>query len=228
MKELKSGCDLNHCFLCRLCQEAWVPAIGAHRKTYLLRKGAVLFREGDPVTGIFFVYQGLMKVHKQWDDEKELIVRFAKSGDVVGHRGLGTELVYPVTATALEITRVCYINLSFFEATLQVNQQFLYKLMMFYARELQESEKNMRNLAHMPVKGRIATALLMLKDKFSVDGNEDLGISLTRQDLASYAGTTYETVFRILNELSAEGIIAFSGKEILIRQKEKLSELRGT
>src|SRR5687768_12057001 len=207
MKEVKTGCDLNSCFLCRLCLKEWVPAINSNRKSFKLNKGEVLFKEGDPVTGIYFLYSGIMKVHKKWDEEKDLIVRFAKAGDIVGHRGLGDDLYYPVSATALDITSVCYIDLSFFQATLKVNHQFIYELMMFYARELKESERNMRNLAHMAVKGRIATALLKLKQKFSANGNQSIGISLSRQDLASYAGTTYETVFRILNELSAEGIV---------------------
>jgi CRP-like cAMP-binding protein len=225
MKELKTGCDLNSCFLCRQSLKEWIPAVSANRKTYRLNKGEVLFREGEMMKGIYFMYTGVMKVHKKWDEEKELIVRFAKSGDIVGHRGLGDDLLYPVSATALDVSSVCFIDLSFFQATLKVNHQFIYELMMFYARELKESEKNMRNLAHMAVKGRVATALVKLKQKFSANGNESIGISLSRQDLASYAGTTYETVFRILNEFAAEGIIAVAGKEIFIKQKDKLLEL---
>ena len=46
--------------------------------------------------GMFFIYSGKVKVHKKWDDEKELIVRFAGKGDIVGHRGLGNDIYYPV------------------------------------------------------------------------------------------------------------------------------------
>ena len=95
--------------------------------------------------------------------------------------------------------------------------------MMFFAGELQESEKNMRNLAHMPVKGRIAQALLLLKEKFGVNEENFLNITLSRQDIASFAGTTYETVFRILNEFFQENIIATEGKDIAILNEEKLA-----
>jgi CRP/FNR family transcriptional regulator len=62
--------------------------------------------------------------------------------------------VYPVSGTALEPTDVCFVDLDFFNSTLKVNQELLFALMMFFAAELKESEKRMRNLAHMPVKGR--------------------------------------------------------------------------
>src|SRR5262245_56422826 len=106
MKKSKKNCDLKSCSYCRLCLKEWLPAIESNRQTFQVRKGESLFLEGEKVTGIFFVSHGTVKVHKKWG-EKELIVRFAKKGDIVGHRGLGNELDYPVSATALEASSVC-------------------------------------------------------------------------------------------------------------------------
>jgi CRP/FNR family transcriptional regulator len=203
----------------------WIPAVEKHRTNYTFKKGELIFKEGDEVKGIYFVYEGLVKVHKHWDAEKELILRFARKGDIVGHRGLGSDEYYPVSATALEPVTVCYIDLNFFKASLKVNYDFIYALMMFYAKELKDSEKNMRNLAHMSVKGRIAQALLLLQQKFGVNESGGIDLAISRQDLASFAGTTYETVFRILNEFSNEQFISTSGKDINILDKEKLNLL---
>lgn len=223
MKKLKQGCDLDTCFLCKRCMPEWLPAVNANREHISYKKGAVLFKEGDPVTGIYFVYSGTVKVHKKWGDEKELIIRFAKAGDIVGHRGLGDDQHYPVTATALEPVTICFISLDFFKASLKVNHQLLYDLMLFYASELQSSEKQMRNLAHMPVKGRVANALLLLQEKFGITPEGNIGLSLSRQDLAAYAGTTYETVFRLLTELSGENIIQHTGRDIRILDAAQLA-----
>jgi CRP/FNR family transcriptional regulator len=222
MSKNKYACDLKSCFLCRLCVKEWIPAIDANRKNFPVKKGQLLFREGDEVTGIYFVYSGTVKVHKKWGEEKELILRFAKKGDIVGHRGLGSDTVYPVSATALEPVMVCFIDLDFFQSSLRVNYDFIFHLMMFYAQELKESERNMRNLAHMPVKGRIAHALLALKNKFGQDEKGFIDLTLSRQDLASFAGTAYETVFRIMNEFIQERIIGVEGKNISILDTEKL------
>jgi CRP-like cAMP-binding protein len=201
----------------------WRPAIAASRKNFDLKKGELLFREGEIVMGIYFVYSGTVKVHKKWGDEKELIVRFAKAGDIVGHRGLGNDEFYPISATALEPSTVCFIDLEFFRSSLKVNHEFLYWLMMFFAEELKVSERKMRNMAHMQVKGRIAQALLTLKEKFGITKEGQINIELARQDIASFAGTTYETVFRIMNEFVHDKIINTDGKRISILDHEKLA-----
>ena len=227
MKRTKHECGLNKCFLCKTCLKEWLPALNVHRQTFQVKKGEQIFKEGDRVTGVYFVYEGNVKVHKKWGADKELIIRFAKEGAIIGHRGLGTNLYYPVSGTALENGTVCYVPIDIFEATLKVNHELTYELMMFFADELQESERKMRNLAHMPVKGRIAQALFSLKDKFGLTADGFIDIDLTRQDLASYAGATYETVFRIINDLIQEGIIVTSGKSIKITDPEKLALLIG-
>jgi CRP-like cAMP-binding protein len=222
MKKFKTGCSLDTCQLCRLCQKEWKPAILANRTNYKVEKGEMIFREGDEVKGIYFVYEGTVKVHKHWGEEKELILRFAKKGDIIGHRGLGKDLLYPVSGTAIEPTIVCFLDLDFFQASLKVNHDFLYELMQFFACELKDSEHNMRNLAHMPVKGRIAQALLTLEAKFGKTTDGFLNITLSRQDLASFAGTTYETAFRMLNELLDDGAIRVEGKRIAVQNKAVL------
>jgi CRP-like cAMP-binding protein len=236
-----NNCDLSTCFLCRQCLPEWKPAIQTHRKDLQFRKGEAIFREGDPVLGIYFVTAGTVKVHKKWGTEKEIILRFAQKGDIFGHRGLGrhpddpiapvTDLaqstgqhlptpaeraVYPISATALEPVNACFIDLAFFQASLKVNQEFMYGLLLFFAGELQESERKMRNLAHMQVKGRVANALLSLQEKFGQTPEGQIAITLSRQDLASLVGATYETVFRTINELAQEELIRTEGKRIRV------------
>jgi CRP-like cAMP-binding protein len=225
MKKSKVPCDLKSCFMCKTCLKEWLPALGEHRVNFQFKKGEVIFREGEPVKGVYFVYEGNLKVHKKWGNDKELIIRFAKKGAIFGHRGLGTNLVYPVSATALESCIVCFIDIDFFNATLKVNNEFAYTLMMFFADELQESERKMRNLAHMSVKGRVAQALISLKQNFGLTEQEFIDIELTRQDLASYAGATYETVFRIINDLVQDKMIKLSGKSIMITDEVRLAKL---
>jgi CRP/FNR family transcriptional regulator len=222
MKLLKSGCDLKTCLLCRLCKKEWIPAVALHRTNHKYNKGEVIFKEDEEVKGILFVYDGTVKVHKHWGPDKELILRFAKKGNIIGHRGLGKDLVYPVSGTAIEPTTTCFFPLEFFQASLKVNYDFLYELMQFFATELKESERNMRNLAHMSVKNRITQALLTLEEKFGTTTSGSINIIISRQDLASFAGTTYETVFRVLNDLISEKVIEVNEKQIRIINKEFL------
>jgi CRP/FNR family transcriptional regulator len=221
MKKSKHGCDLKSCFFCTQLLPEWLPAVGLHRETLSYKKGETIFREGDPVKGVYFVYEGKVKVHKQWGD-KELIIRFANRGQIFGHRGLGHHETYPVSATSLEPTLACFISLEFFHSTLKVNHQFLFELMLFFADDLRESERKMRNLAHMPVRGRLAQALLLLEKKFGVTASGNMNIYLSRQDIASYVGTTYETIFRLMNDLVTQRLIDVDGKSITLLDHSKL------
>jgi len=225
MKKNNHACDLKSCFLCSRCLPEWLPAIGANKKNIHFKKGELIFEEGEAVGGIYFLFKGKVKVHKRWGNDKQLILHFAKEGDMIGYRGLGNERVYPVTASAIEDVIVCFINTPFFEATLQVNHQLTYSLMQFYANELQKAEQRMRNLAHMDVKGRVAETILMLKANFGQNKEGFINIALTKQDMASYAGTTYETFFRMLNELTEDGIVKVSGKSIGVLKVAALEKL---
>lgn len=215
-----NNCDLRTCFLCQQSMAEWKPAIAEHRQHLSFKKNASIFEAGTPVTGIFFLYSGRVKVHKPWGD-KELILRFAQKGDVLGHRGLtSAEKIYSISATAMEDTTVCFVPLPFFAASMKVNPAVSVKLMEFFADELQEIERKMSSLVHQEVKGRLADALIHLHHL-----NHNQPFNISRQDLASYIGTTYETVYRNLQELSQDQLIEVDGKNITVLQDKKLKNI---
>lgn len=191
----------------------------------MFKKGEPIFKQGEKVVGIFFLYEGAAKVHKKWGDERELILRFTSAGEVLGHRGIGGEGRYPVSATALTDMKACFIDNGFLEKTATTNHSFLYKLMQFYAEELQNAEMRMHNLAAMDVKGRVAEALLELHKRFGTDREGYIGVAVSRQDIAAYAGTTYETVFKCLKQFIRQRTISTSGKRIRLHEKNKLKKI---
>jgi|SRR5690606_36977628 len=206
----------------------WVSFLDTKKKNMRLKKGARFIQEGNPVDGIYFVYSGTVKVHKQWGD-KELIVRFAHNGAIVGHRGLTTKgSVFPISATTLEPTVLCFVERDFFLSTLKVNTELTHQLMLFYADELKESEQKMYNLVHMTVKHRLASALIQLQCQFGTTTSGFINIQLSRQDLAAYIGTTYESLFRMLNDLTSEKAITLDGRHIRIENLPALSALADT
>lgn len=219
------SCDLSRCFLCTHCIPEWKELIAVKKKTLSFKKGEVIFKEGDKVNGIYFLYSGAAKVHKHWVEDKELIIRFTRAGDILGHRGLGLGEFYPVSATALAESKACFISNSFLETTLRTDPGFTYRLLQFYAIELQKAEMRMRNLALMEVKGRIAEALLELLDIYGKNEDHHITVPVTRQDIAAYAGTTYETVFKFLKILTTAKIISATGKSIRIINETKLRKI---
>ncbi|RYE54193.1 MAG: Crp/Fnr family transcriptional regulator [Sphingobacteriales bacterium] len=221
----KATCDLRSCFLCTHSSPEWRELTGLKKSTKPFKKGASIFEEGGAVEGIYFLYEGSAKIHMKWGDEKELILRFAKRGDILGYRGLGKKHIYPVSATALENCSACFISNDFLEATLKSSPVFALALLEIYEDELQKAERRMRDLVHMDVKGRVALALTEIAEIFGTNSEQFINIPILRQDIASYAGTTYETVFKLLTDFSAKKMISTSGKQIRIDKPVEMKEL---
>ena len=57
--------------------------------------GTTIFSEGEPVKGIYQIYSGKIKVVASFDGKKEHIVRLATTEQLLGHRGLGGNMIYP-------------------------------------------------------------------------------------------------------------------------------------
>ena len=218
------GCDLKSCFLCKNCIPAWKEVIGLKKTTITVKKGKEVFREGDPVQGIYLVNEGSVKITKGWGDQRELILRFARSGDVFGLRGLRSDAVYPISATAIEDSKVCFVDNLLLETILNTNASVTYQLMNLYAAELQRAEKKMSDLVHRDVKARIAMALFEIAEVFGINAEGFIALPLARQDIASLAGTTYETVFKFFIELTDQQVLSTSGKSIKIEDAKRLKE----
>ncbi len=226
MKSKKTNTCDHSCLMCRYVLQDWLGQIDLHRKNIRVKKGEQFITEGEAVRGIYFVQSGLVKVHRNLGD-KETIVRFAKKGDIVGHRGVSSEQsVYPISATTLDVTQLCFVELPSFLSTLRINPELSYRLMLFFADELHLSEQKMANLAQLSVKNRLAWSLLLLHRVFGegID-NEYIGIDLSKKDLAAYVGTTYETVYRTLAELVDSGAITVDKKKIFIKNRSFLDSL---
>jgi CRP-like cAMP-binding protein len=72
---------------------------------------------------------------------------------------------------------------------------------------------------------RVAQALISLQSQFVVNAGGFINIELSRQDLASFTGASYESLFRTINDLLAEKIIDISGKTIAIINEGRFRKL---
>lgn len=218
--------NASNCFLYAKCQKEWWPAIDTAAKIIHVKKGQPVFKEGDDVTGIYFMIDGIVKVHREWDKERELILRFASKTDILGHRGLSSQsAIYPVSATALTNVTVCFVDMHFFKSSLKVNPVFAYEMLMFFADELMLSEQNLKSLTVTNVKGRLAKLLVTLERKFGTNKEGYISFTISRQDMASSIGTVYETIYRLINELLEEDLIFIEGKSVGIKNKKALIAL---
>ena len=84
-------------------------------------------------------------------------------------------------------------------------------------------EHKILDLAYESVRKRIATALVELKEKYSE--SDDFSMKVSRETIASMAGTSIETAIRMLSEFKSDGLIEIHGSEIKVLNAHKLRTL---
>jgi len=211
-------------FIQEYCTKEWQEFINFHKESLSFKKGEYIFKAGEDTTGLYIIESGKLKVtYKQYDGSERLI-RLATSGDVLGHRGFGGNWTYPISALTLDNTEVSFIPVKTFNTVAKANPLFTYHLMMFFAEELRVSESKIK---HYPVKNLVAQAIVGNYKAFGFESakSKKLSYTLSRKDIASKAGTTYETVVRTLAEFNKLDIIKIDGKSIHILNMKKLEEL---
>lgn len=227
MKRKCETCNHYNCFINKYCSSEWKPLITYYKTSTDYPAGSTIFREGDPVRGIFQIYSGKIKVVTSFNGEKERIVRLAPAEQILGHRGLGGKMSYPVTAIALEKSQVTFIPIDIFNSAVRANPQLAFHLMMFFADELKATERRVKMMATMDAKEKVAVSILAIINAFGFDKDDAtlLEFSPSRKDIASLAGTTYETVIRVLGNLEKSNIITMEGKAVRVLDLDYLKAL---
>ncbi len=223
-KRLCETCTHYKCFINKYCSDEWKPIITLNKVSTDYPAGATIFTEGEPVTGIYEIYTGKIKVVSSYGNGKERLIYFAKREQMLGFHGLGGNMIYPVTAITLEPSQVTFIPIDIFYKAVKANPEMALYLVKFFADQLKASETRMRLQSEMSALEKVAFALLTIIDSFGYDRQDETMLSFTptRKDIASLAGTTYETVIRVLAEFEKSKVIRLEGKSIRLINTSKL------
>ncbi|WP_405610789.1 Crp/Fnr family transcriptional regulator [Polaribacter sp. Asnod1-A03] len=216
-----ASCGNMSCLIKKNLNNIVNPTFVERKKTLKCKKGQQFIIEGAAVNGLFFILEGVVKVFRTGINGREQIVRFAKEGEIIGHRGFGTEEYYSIGAIALKDTILCYISKDVMQEALLENPKFGYDMMLFYANELNKSESKVKSISQMTVRERVIDTLLYIHRKFG-ELRGFLNLPLSRKEYADYAGTTEEQVIRIFSLLKKEGLILSQGKKIGITNLRNL------
>ena len=74
-----------------------------------IKKGEVLFDEGEYINGVFCVKDGVCKVSKMSDNGRDQIIHLIKKGDILGERSLINNEASNLKAIAVNDMEVCFI-----------------------------------------------------------------------------------------------------------------------
>ena len=184
------------------------------------KKGEVLYREGDTSDFLYIVSKGKIRIYRLSESGKEQLVRILNPGDFTGELALFRESIHESYAEAMSETNVCMISRNDLQGLLLKYPTISLKVLSEFSNRLEKSEKQTTRFATEKVETRIGLFLAECLEK----GNNSMEIELpmSKKDLASYLGTTPETISRKLADLEEEGYIKQKAK-----RKIKILDLDG-
>lgn len=195
------------------------------RKEIIFKKGELILEEGKTPMGIFLIKEGTAKVYKVGFTGKEQIIRFLKSGDMIGYRSLLTGEAFGSSASAISAVKVEFFPGEFFLKMLQENSSFSFEMLKLVSKQLGDAAETITTLAQKTVRERLAEVLMMLEEQLGNDNENYINISLTREEMANLIGTATESAIRLISEFKNDGLIAVQGRRIKIVNREMIKKL---
>ncbi|WP_298551123.1 Crp/Fnr family transcriptional regulator [uncultured Algibacter sp.] len=199
--------------------------ISSCKTSKTIKKGEVIFEEGETLNGVYCIKDGICKLSKLSENGKDQIVKMVVKGQLLGHRSLISDESSNLQASALNDMEVCFIPKSEIIADLQKNPKFSFDVLKDMAHDLRESDDIIVNMAQKSVKQRLAETLIYIHDSFGVNSDGTLSVLLSREDYASIVGTATESAIRVLSQFKKEGLISTVGKFVKIENLNGLKRM---
>jgi len=240
------GCDIAHIFSIPLhikiqkmektsCKFCSLKSAAAHtlknREIGVLENNCaqVEFMPGDNIvrqdslsTNVVYVKSGLVKIHIR-GPIKERIMKIVKAPSYLCLPSTFGAKINHFSATAIENTSVCFIDVTVFKQFIYSNGDFALQIILDLSQGELQSLHHCLNNAQKQNIGRVADAILFFARE--IYNSNTFILPISRQDLADLTGITRESASRILTDFHNEKIVEIDGKKISIINESLLRQI---
>lgn len=193
----------------------------------LYKKKQLVYQEGDTPVYLYQIIKGNVRNYLFHKDGRELTTVVLRAGDFFGYESVLMKKPYTDNAEALEETELRLINKEDFYELLERNPGLNQRFIRLLSRNIIKKDEQMLGFAYHSVRKRIANALVSVAEKLKTNATDDTCvIRVSREDLASIAGTANETISRTLADFIDEGLLSKQGNSIEVHSIEKLKEVK--
>jgi cAMP-binding proteins - catabolite gene activator and regulatory subunit of cAMP-dependent protein kinases len=189
----------------------------------------VKFNAGDTIikqdalsTNVVYIKSGLVKIHIK-GPIKERIKKIIKAPAYLCLPSTFGDKVNHFSATAIEATKVCFIDVNVFKQFIYDNGDFAYQIILDLSKgELQNFHTCLNNAQKQNI-GRVADAILFFANE--IYNSNTFTLPISRQDLADLTGITRESASRILTDFHNEKILKIDSRKISIINEKLLQQI---
>jgi len=193
------------------------------KETRSFNRKDMVFEAGGVPRWLYLIIEGQVKLYRNNEFGKELITHLYKEGEFFGYFPLINESNYDNSAVALTDSKLRLIPKEDFMLLLYNNREFAAQFIKMLSNSMNSTEQELIELAYSSVRRKVANALVAFATTQLNQTN--MVIRVSRDNLASRAGTAKETLIRTLSDFKSEGLIDIDGGAISIQDLKKLQSM---
>lgn len=190
------------------------------------KKNQIIYAEGEDPEYLWCLLKGKVKKFKEGVGGRVQILRLIRPVQYFGYRAFFAQEPYVSSAGAFEASTLGSVPMELVMDLIRNNN----KLALFFIKELSRnlggSDTKIVNLTQKHIRGRLAEALIVLKDNYGYeDDNSTLKIYMAREDLANLSNMTTSNAIRTLSGFVNEKLITVDGRRIRILNEAMLKKI---
>jgi len=177
--------------------------------------GEIIIKEGLLSSHIAYLKSGLAKIHKKGVKGTDQILKLVQPGSYIGMQTILSNKIHQYSASAVENSRVCFIDIHLFKQLLTRNTAFANEIILYMCNDELTYFDRFVNIHQKQINGRMADTVIYFSNEI-YHGSHDFEIPLSRFDIAALIFATRESVTRSIKDLSEIGAIQVHGKHFKI------------
>ncbi len=190
------------------------------------KKNQIIYAEKEEPEYLWCLLKGKVKIFKDGIGGRVQILRLIRPVQYFGYRAYFANEPYVSSTAAFETSTLGSIPMSLVSELIQNNIKLAWFFIHELSRNLGGSDTKIVNLTQKHIRGRLAEALIMLKDNYGYeDDNSTLNIYMAREDLANLSNMTTSNAIRTLSGFVSEKILAVDGRRIKIINEPMLRKI---
>lgn len=215
-------CDIQApCFQMLMPEE--VALVRGSKIQVLFRKGDHLTKQGAFASYVLFVISGLARQYVEGNSSRDYNLRIIKPGEFVGLSVVFTKNTFNYSSIALTDCQVFLVEKEAIAKVVKQNGLFGFAMITRYCEQNADLFDTLRTVIYKQMNGRIAGTLLYI-DGFKME-YPTIFQSLSRKDIADFAGISTESTVKLLKSFEKDGLIQLHEKDILVVNHNALLEI---